>query len=443
LTSQASIFREQIIKLSADYYRSRWPERPFVPGRDYVPVSGKVFDEEELGSLIDASLDFHLTAGRYTSEFEERFAGLMGRKYALLVNSGSSANLLAVAALTSPLLGKRRLLPGDEVITVAAGFPTTVNPLIQHGLVPVFVDVDIPTYNIDVTQLDAALSPRTKAIIVAHTLGNPFDLGFIQSFADRHGLWLIEDTCDAVGSLYEGQPAGSFGDLATVSFFPAHHLTMGEGGAVLTSNARLKKIVESLRDWGRDCWCTPGTDNTCGKRYDWTKGGLPPGYDHKYTYSHIGYNLKATDMQAAIGVAQLKKLEGFTAARKHNFEFLKAALKPAEEWLILPEATAGSEPSWFGFPVTVREGAPISRNELVRSLEEARIGTRLLFAGNLLKQPAYAGVVHRIAAPLTNTDRIMNDTFWLGVFPGLNTEMLSYTAQVILGLLEGKEESKE
>ncbi|WP_340024912.1 lipopolysaccharide biosynthesis protein RfbH [Paenibacillus sp. FSL K6-1096] len=438
MPTEASSLREQILELTGQFYGSRWPGRSFVAGRDYVPVSGKVFDGEELINLVDASLDFHLTAGRYTAEFERRFSQIMGKKHTLLVNSGSSANLLAVAALTSPQLGERRLRPGDEVITVAAGFPTTVNPLIQHGLIPVFVDVELPTYNIDTAQLDAALSPRTRAVMLAHTLGNPFDLATVKAFADRNSLWLIEDTCDAVGSLYEGQPAGSFGDLATVSFFPAHHMTMGEGGAVLTSGARLKKIVESFRDWGRDCWCQPGADNTCGKRYDWTKGELPPGYDHKYTYSHIGYNLKATDMQAAIGVAQLEKLGGFHAVRKRNFEYLKERLKPAEEWLILPEATPRSEPSWFGFPLTVREESPLSRNEIVRKLEEARIGTRLLFAGNLLKQPAYSGASYRVAGPLTQTDRIMNDTFWVGIYPGLTPEMLDYTAEVLLNLLEGK-----
>ncbi|MEK3792200.1 lipopolysaccharide biosynthesis protein RfbH [Paenibacillus sp. FSL R7-0204] len=439
MPTEAVTLREQILKLTGEYYDIRWPGRSFVPGRDYVPVSGKVFDGEELISLVDASLDFHLTAGRYTGEFERRFSQIMERKHTLLVNSGSSANLLAVAALTSPLLGERRLRPGDEVITVGAGFPTTVNPLIQHSLIPVFVDVELPTYNINTALLDEALSPRTRAVMLAHTLGNPFDLASVKAFTARHGLWLIEDTCDAVGSMYEGRPTGSFGDLATVSFFPAHHLTMGEGGAVLTSGARLKKIVESLRDWGRDCWCQPGTDNTCGKRFDWTKGELPAGYDHKYTYSHIGYNLKATDMQAAIGVSQLDKLEGFHTARRRNFDYLKAALKPAEEWLILPQATPRSDPSWFGFPLTVREGGPLSRNEIVRKLEEARIGTRLLFAGNLLKQPAYSGVAHRVAAPLIQTDRIMNDTFWVGIYPGLSTEMLDYTAEVLLGLLKGKE----
>lgn len=435
MSKREAEWRTRILEQTADYYESRWPARPFQPGADYVPVSGKVFNEEELRLLVDAALDFHLTAGRYTEMFESQFAKVMGVKHVLLTNSGSSANLLAVSALTSPLLGERRLLPGDEVITVAAGFPTTVNPLLQNGLVPVFVDVTIPGYNIDVSRLDDALSEKTKAIVIAHTLGNPFDLSAVQAFAKRHRLWLIEDTCDAVGSTYDGKPAGSFGDLATVSFFPAHHLTMGEGGAVLTSNARLKKIVESFRDWGRDCWCLPGTDNTCGRRFCWKKGELPDGYDHKYVYSHIGYNLKATDLQAAVGVAQLKKLPAFTDARRRNFDFLKEALRPAGRYLILPEATPGSDPSWFGFPITVKPEAPLNRGTLTEELEKARIGTRLLFAGNLLKQPAYKDVVHRTAGPLTETDRIMNDTFWIGLYPGLTQEMLQYTADTVLGLL--------
>lgn len=354
----------------------------------------------------------------------------------MLTNSGSSANLLAVSALTSPQLGERRLLPGDEVITVAAGFPTTVNPIIQNGLVPVFLDVELPTYNIDAGQLEEALSPRTKAIIVAHTLGNPFDLNRVKAFADKHRLWLIEDTCDAVGSLYEGKQVGSFGDLATVSFYPAHHMTMGEGGAVLTSSPVLKRIVESLRDWGRDCWCDPGKDNTCRKRYDWQMGELPGGYDHKYIYSHIGYNLKVTDMQAAIGLAQLDKLSGFVEQRKQNFQFLKQALAPLAGELILPEATPGSEPSWFGFPLTVRGSARLSRNELVRKLEEHKIGTRLLFAGNLLRQPAYKDITSRKIGELPNSDRIMNHTFWIGLYPGLSQEMLDYSVETIRKLLQ-------
>lgn len=438
MEDSAQNLREQILRLTAEYYARTWPERTFKAGTDYVPVSGKVFDHEELSYLIDSSMDFWLTAGRYASQFERKFSQFMNHRFTLLTNSGSSANLLALSALTSPLLGKRQLLPGDEVITVAAGFPTTVNPIIQHGLVPVFLDVDIPTYNINVERLEEAVSEKTKAIMVAHTLGNPFRIDEVKKFADKHQLWLIEDTCDAVGSLYKGQQVGSFGDLATVSFYPAHHITMGEGGAVLTSKPRLRKIVESFRDWGRDCWCEPGKDNTCGKRFDWKLGDLPEGYDHKYTYSHIGYNLKVTDMQAAIGVAQLNKLSEFIAIRKRNFNFLKEALRPLEDVLILPEATQGSDPSWFGFPITVRDKAPLSRNELVQALEQHRVGTRLLFAGNLLRQPAYKNVSHRVVGGLSNTDIIMRQTFWMGVYPGLTQEMLQYMVDTLHKLLRGR-----
>lgn len=423
--------RKHILEQTEAYYQANWPAKPFRPGIDYVPVSGKVFDQTELVNLLDSALDFHLTAGRYTERFEDSFAKQMGVKHAILTNSGSSANLLAVTALTSPLLKERQLRPGDEVITVAAGFPTTVNPIIQNGLIPVFVDVELPTYNVDSSKLEAAVSDKTKAIILAHTLGNPFNIDAVRSFADRHGLWMIEDTCDAVGSLYRGKQAGSYGDLATVSFYPAHHITMGEGGAVLTSNPRLKKIVESFRDWGRDCWCLAGVDNTCGKRYCWNLGDLPDGYDHKYTYSHIGYNLKITDMQAAIGVAQLEKLPQFIAKRKHNFDFLLQGLSDLQDMLLLPEGTPNSIPSWFGFPITLNETAPISRNELVRELEEKRIGTRLLFGGNLLKQPAYQGIKHRVVGNLANTDMIMENTFWLGVYPGLTEEMLEYVVKTV------------
>ncbi|AJS57573.1 lipopolysaccharide biosynthesis protein RfbH [Paenibacillus sp. IHBB 10380] len=438
MENSAQNLREQILRLSAEYYAQTWPERTFEAGTDYVPVSGKVFDHEELSFLIDSSMDFWLTAGRYASQFERKFSQFMNHRFTLLTNSGSSANLLALSALTSPSLGERQLRPGDEVITVAAGFPTTVNPIIQHGLVPVFLDVDIPTYNMDVKRLEEAVSEKTKAIMVAHTLGNPFCIDMVKKFADKYHLWLIEDTCDAVGSLYKGQQVGSFGDLATVSFYPAHHITMGEGGAVLTSKPRLRKIVESFRDWGRDCWCEPGKDNTCGKRFDWKLGDLPEGYDHKYTYSHIGYNLKVTDMQAAIGLAQLNKLPEFIAIRKRNFNFLKEALRPLEDVLVLPEATQDSDPSWFGFPMTVRENAPLSRNELVRALEQQRIGTRLLFAGNLLRQPAYKNVSHRVVGDLTNTDIIMRQTFWIGVYPGLTQEMLQYVVDVLHKLLRGR-----
>ncbi|BBI32703.1 lipopolysaccharide biosynthesis protein RfbH [Cohnella abietis] len=433
--------RKQILELSAAYHAKKWPQKAFRPGEDYIPVSGKVFDQDEVTSLVDASLDFCLTTDRYARQFEREFAKFMNCRFALLTNSGSSANLLALATLTSPQLGERRLRPGDEVITVAAGFPTTVNPIIQYGLVPVFLDVDIPTYNLDTTLLEAAISSKTKAIVIAHTLGNSFRVDEVKRIADQHGLWLIEDTCDAVGTMFQGKRVGSFGDLATVSFYPAHHLTMGEGGAVLTSSPKLKKIVESFRDWGRDCWCDPGKDNTCGKRFQWQLGELPCGYDHKYTYSHIGYNLKVTDMQAAIGVAQLKKLDGFIAQRKQNFSFLKAALKPLEDVLILPEATEGSDPSWFGFPITLREESPLSRNELVQALEKHRIGTRLLFAGNLLRQPAYQDINCRIVGELHNTERIMKMTFWIGVYPGLTQEMLQHVVNVFHTLLKGSSSS--
>lgn len=429
--------RQQILELTRQYYQMQWPGKSFAPGKDPVPVSGKVFDEEELVHLVDASLDFWLTTGRYAEQFEREFARFMGTRFALLVNSGSSANLLAASALTSPLLGDRRLQPGDEVLTVAAGFPTTVNPIIQNGLVPVFLDVDIPTYNIDVTRLEEAISPRTKAIILAHTLGNPFNLDAIKAVVQQHNLWLIEDSCDAVGAEYQGQKVGTFGDLATVSFYPAHHITMGEGGCVLINSPILKRIVESLRDWGRDCWCAPGVDNTCGKRFHWQLGDLPSGYDHKYTYSHIGYNLKLTDMQAAVGVAQLKKLPKFIEQRRQNYAYLYAALKPLEEFLMLPEATANSTPSWFGFPITVRQEAPISRNQLIRHLESHKIATRLLFGGNLLRQPAYKEIKYRVVGEMKQTDTVMNQTFWVGTYPGLDEPRLNYIVDRIHQALTG------
>lgn len=427
----ADELRSRILSLVREYYAARWPARPFRPGVDPVPVSGRVFDAEELVNLVDAALDFWLTAGRFAEAFEREFARFMGVRYALLTNSGSSANLLAISALTSPLLGERRLRPGDEVITVAAGFPTTVNPILQNGLVPVFVDIHIPTYNIDVTWLEDALSPRTKAIFLAHTLGNPFDVEAVKGFAEKHGLWLIEDTCDAVGAEYKGQKVGTFGDLATVSFYPAHHITMGEGGAVLTNSPLLKRIVESFRDWGRDCWCPPGKSNTCGKRFDWQLGDLPKGYDHKYTYSHIGYNLKATDLQAAVGLAQLRKLPEFIAKRRRNFAYLRAALESLQDVFVLPEPTPHSNPSWFGFPLTIREESSVSRNNLVRKLDECNIGTRLLFGGNLTRQPAYREASYRVVGTLANADRVMNQTFWVGVYPGLNEEHLEYVVDML------------
>jgi CDP-6-deoxy-D-xylo-4-hexulose-3-dehydrase len=377
-------------------------------------------------SLVDSALDFWLTTGRFAAQFEEQFARFMGIRSAALVNSGSSANLVALAALTSAKLGKRALKPGDEVITVAAGFPTTVNPIIQCGLIPVFVDIEIPTYNVDVARLEQALSPRTRAIALAHTLGNPFNVDAVMEFVRRHELWLVEDCCDAVGAEYRGRQVGTFGDLATTSFYPAHHITMGEGGCVLTNTPLLKTLVESFRDWGRDCWCDPGKDNTCGKRFDWQLGALPYGYDHKYIYSHIGYNLKATDMQAAVGVAQLGKLSYFIEARRGNFARLREGLRDLEEFFVLPEPTPGSMPSWFGFPLLVRAGAPFTRTDLIRVVDARKIGTRLLFGGNLVRQPAYRDLAYRVAGPLENTDQVADRLFWIGVYPGLTPRMLDY-----------------
>ncbi len=405
--------------------------KTFVPGVTAIPVSGKVFDDEEMTKLVDSSLDFWLTTGRFAAEFERKFAKWMGVKHCLLVNSGSSANLVALTALTSPKLGAKQLKPGDEVITVAAGFPTTVNPIFQNQLVPVFLDVQLPSYEINVEQLEAALSPKTRAIMIAHTLGNAFDVEAVLHFAEKHDLWVVEDNCDAVGTLYKGKRTGGFGHVSTVSFYPAHHMTMGEGGAILTNSSRLKKILESFRDWGRDCWCAPGMDNTCGKRFDWQLGDLPCGYDHKYTYSHVGYNLKLTDMQAAVGCAQLDKLENFIEKRRANFEFLKNKLAHLQDYLLLPESTPNAEPSWFGFLLSVKESAPFKRSELVQFLEQHKIGTRLLFAGNLTKQPAYKDLNYRVVGDLKNTDFIMENTFWVGVFPGLTDEMLAYIADRI------------
>lgn len=422
--------REQIYDLVGQYYSEAFAKREFCPGESPVPVSGRVFDADELIHLVDSSLDFWLTTGRYAEQFEREFAGFLGVRHALLCNSGSSANLLALTCLTSPKLGDRRLQPGDEVVTVAAGFPTTLNPIIQNNLMPVFLDIELGTYNIDASHLEEAIGPRTKAIMLAHTLGNPFNLDVVLDVAERHNLWLIEDNCDALGSTYRGRPTGSFGDLATVSFYPAHHITMGEGGCVLTNRGQLKRLVESFRDWGRDCWCAPGHDNTCGKRFEWQLGDLPYGYDHKYTYSHIGYNLKLTDMQAAIGVAQLKKLPGFIEARKRNWRRLYQGLEPFEEFFVLPEATPGSDPSWFGFLLAVRPEAPFTRNDLVRYLENRKIGTRLLFGGNLTRQPAYTSTKHRVVGNLKNTDLVMNQAFWIGIYPGITVEMIDYMLDV-------------
>src|SRR5271167_1653180 len=414
MSMRASELRNQILCLVEEYFQEQFPDQPFVAGESVVPVSGKVLSGFDLRNLVDAGLDCWLTTGRFAKEFERRFARYFGVRGCSLVNSGSSANLVAFSALTSPKLGDRRLKPGDEVITLAAGFPTTINPIIQNQCVPVFLDISLPTYQLDAAQLEGALSERTRAIMFAHTLGNVCDLRVVVSFVKKHNLWFVEDSCDALGSTYDGQLVGTFGDLATVSFYPAHHITMGEGGAVVTNSALLQTLVESFRDWGRDCWCEPGKENTCGKRFDWQLGTLPCGYDHKYTYSHLGYNLKATDMQAALGLSQIAKLPQFIERRKRNFAYLKAALKPLEEFLLLPEATEHSDPSWFGFPIGVKRHAPFTRDQFTRALEAQKIGTRLMFAGNLLRQPAYQGLEHRVVGELTNTDFVMDQVFWIG-----------------------------
>ena len=438
MPESADALRAQILDLVARYHDAAFPARPFEPGKSPVPVSGRVFDADDIRSLVDSSLDFWLTTGRFADEFELSFAQFSQVRHALLVNSGSSANLLAVSCLTSPTLGERQLRPGDEVITTAAGFPTTVNPIFQNGLTPVFLDVTLPTYNVDVTQLEPALSARTRAIVLAHTLGNPFDLDAVTAFARRHNLWLIEDCCDAVGAAYRERPVGAFGELATASFYPAHHITMGEGGAVLTDRDDLKQLLESFRDWGRDCRCPPGRDNTCGKRFGMKLGDLPFGYDHKYTYSHIGYNFKLTDMQAAVGVSQLRKLPAFIAARRKNHRFLREALANMEDFFVLPEPTPHSQPSWFGFLLAVRDEAPFTRAEIIRHLDERRIGTRLLFGGNLIRQPAYHGRTFRKVGDLENSDFIMRSAFWIGTYPGLTEEMLSYVVDTISGFCRRK-----
>lgn len=426
--------RQHILDLVADWARQQTQTaraRPFVPGHSAVPPSGKVLGAEEFVNMVDAALDGWLTTGRFNEAFQERLAGFLGARFALTTNSGSSANLLAVTALTSPLLGPRALRPGDEVITAAAGFPTTVNPILQNGLVPVFVDSEIPGYNPSAAAVAAAISPKTRAIILAHTLGNPFAAAEIRALADAHDLWLIEDCCDALGSTYQGRAVGQFGHLGTLSFYPAHHITMGEGGAVFTSDPLLKRSVESFRDWGRDCWCQPGCDNTCGQRFDWQLGELPSGYDHKYVYSHLGYNLKITDLQAAIGLAQLERLPGFITARQAHFATLSTQLAPLSGTLILPQATPGSSPSWFGFPITLRDTAPFDRVDLLRYLDQQRIGTRLLFAGNITRQPYFAGRHYRISGSLETADKIMKDTFWIGLWPGLSTEALAHAVRCL------------
>jgi CDP-6-deoxy-D-xylo-4-hexulose-3-dehydrase len=425
----ADDLRARVLALADEYHAAAFPTRPFVPGVSPVPVSGKVVGPPELRGLLDAALDLWLTEGRFADQLEERLAATVGVRHAYLCNSGSSANLLAVSTLSSPRLGDRRLRPGDEVVTVAAGFPTTVNPIVLQGLVPVFVDVELGTYDARMDRLAEAIGPRTRAIVMAHTLGNPFDLGTVTALARDHGLFLVEDNCDALGARYDGRLTGTFGDLATLSFYPAHQMTTGEGGCVLTDRGTLGKVVESLRDWGRDCWCAPGVENTCGKRFGWQLGDLPCGYDHKYVYSHVGYNLKLTDSQAAVGLAQLDRLPGFVDARRSNWQHLTDGLADLEEHFVLPRATPRSEPSWFGFALTVRPEAPFARNELIEFLEGRRIATRLLFGGNLTRQPAYAEVDYRVVGDLTTSDLITESTFWVGVYPGLTTEMLDYVVE--------------
>lgn len=423
--------RKKILQKVKEFYRNSKRKKHFIPGKSVVNYAGRVYNEKELINLVDSSLDFWLTAGRYAKEFEEKFAEFLGVKYCLLVNSGSSANLLAVSALTSPLLKERRLKAGDEVLTVACGFPTTVNPIIQNNLIPVFVDIDLNSYNIDANKIEDAISKKTKAIFIAHTLGNPADLESIMHLTRKYKLWFIEDNCDSLGSKYNGRLIGTFGQISTCSFFAAHHMTMGEGGAVITDNPLLKRIVMSLRDWGRDCHCSPGYDNTCGKRFALKFSKLPFGYDHKYIYSHIGYNLKTTEMQAAIGVAQLKKLPGFIAARKKNFKYLLNCFKKYDEFLFLPKASPHSDPSWFGFPLLVKEKSPFSRADIVSYLEHHKIATRMLFGGNLTKQPAYKGVKYRVFGDLKNTDLVMNNLFWIGVYPGMTAPMLNYINKTV------------
>ena len=418
--------RQQIAQLVQQYADLAYAPRPFVPGESPVPVSGKVLGAPELKMMVEASLDGWLTTGRFNAAFEQRLAQYLGVKHVLTVNSGSSANLVAFSTLTSPRLGARAIQKGDEVIGVAAGFPTTVNPILQFGAVPVFVDVDLNTHNIDASLIEAAITPKTKAIMLAHSLGNPFNVDVVTALCRKHGLWLVEDCCDALGATYKGQMVGTFGDIATLSFYPAHHITMGEGGAVFTNNAELKLIAESFRDWGRDCYCPPGKDNTCNKRFCWKLGNLPEGYDHKYTYSHLGYNLKISDMQAACALAQMDRLDDFIAARRANFDYLKQRLQSCADFLHLPEATPHAEPSWFGFPLVLKPSAGVKRVDLLNYLDQNKIGTRLLFAGNLTRQPYMIGQNFRVSGELTQTDIVMNQTFWLGVFPGLQTEHLDF-----------------
>lgn len=444
--SKEELLRKQIKSLVVEYYKEIHKpaqELSFIPGESRVNYAGRVFDEKEMLNLTDATLDFWLTSGKFCEAFEQKFAQTIGVKYTLLVNSGSSANLIAFSALTSHLNGDRRIKKGDEIITVAAGFPTTVTPIIQFGAIPVFVDIVVEdgTYDIDVTQLEKALSPKTKAVMIAHTLGNPFDLDAVSAFCKKHNLWLVEDNCDALGSTYNGKNTGSIGDIATSSFYPPHHLTMGEGGAVYTSNSTLKRAAESFRDWGRDCWCPSGKDNSCRKRFGWSQGTLPSNYDHKYIYSHFGYNLKATEMQASIGIAQLDKLNEFTSKRRMNYQTLKSKLQTVSQYLILPEPTPKSEPSWFGFLMTVKDGAPFTRDEIVKHLESKNIQTRMLFAGNLIRHPAFdemrtTGEGYRVIGDLKETDRIANKGFWIGVYPGMSEAALMYMADRIISFIK-------
>ena len=435
--SESDLGRAEILESVRKYAHKKTQPKEFIAGQSAVPVSGKVLDADDFVALVDSSLDGWLTAGRFTEEFERELAKFVGARSSVFVNSGSSANLVALSGLTSPKLGDRALKPGDEVLTVAMGFPTTVNPIIQNGLKPVVVDVELGTYDVKSEMLAEAISPKTKAIMLAHTLGNPFDLDTVQDLCKKHNLWLIEDSCDALGSTYRGQRTGSFGDTATVSFYPAHHITTGEGGAVFVKSPLVRKQVESFRDWGRDCYCVTGHDDTCQKRFGWKLGDLPEGYDHKYTYSHIGYNLKATDMQAALGLTQLKKVESFIEARKKNFDYLYENLKDVDG-LMMPVATPNSDPSWFGFPLTLDPKHPVNREVLLRFLDSKKIGTRLMFAGNIVKQPAYKNVEFRVVGDLTNTDIVMTRTFWIGVYPGLTNSMLDYSISMIKDFLSGK-----
>lgn len=431
---------DEIFQKIRELYTLREKEKEqFVPKKSYVPYSGRVYDDKEIISLVDSALDFWLTSGRFAKEFESELASFLGVEHCLLTNSGSSANLLAISALTSPKLGDKRLKPGDEVITVAAGFPTTVTPIIQNQLVPVFVDVNLGTYNIQANKIEEAISDKTKAIVLAHTLGNPFDISTVMKIAEKHDLWVVEDNCDALGSKYNGKYTGTFGHISTFSFYPPHHITMGEGGALATNDKQLKRLIESFRDWGRDCWCEPGCDNSCNKRFEWQLGELPTGYDHKYIYSHLGYNLKITDMQAAVGVEQLKKLPSFIEARQRNFKMLYRTLKEYESYFILPDVAPEAEPSWFGFLLTVREDAGFTKDEIVKYLEDNKIATRMLFAGNITKHPCFEGVHYLVSGGLENTDRIMNDTFWIGVYPGMTEQMLEYMINTIKSFIKEKQ----